>query len=138
MLGAARVGFGLGILSARGGPGASRLRGAGAGLLPLGYSQRGVGSFSRFFGRAFLPRQQQQQQQQKNQPLDEKEHTDGKSKHVDTGLVNPVNLPGTGVGIFGFGGGGGGDAVITTLIGISVGMFIAFHYTALTKDQLGV
>ncbi|KAF8756587.1 hypothetical protein RHS01_04339 [Rhizoctonia solani] len=40
-------------------------------------------------------------------------------KHADTGIVNPVSLPGTGIGMFGFGS-GGVDAIITTLIGISV------------------
>lgn len=121
MLGAARLG--LGMLATRTGPGA-RLRVAGPNALG---SQRGIRLFPRFFGRMNPPREQQQQQPpppppQKPEEKD-KEQTPLPDQHkpADAGIVNPVNLPGTGVGMFGFGAGGGADAVVTTLIGIAVG-----------------
>lgn len=74
------------------------------------------------------PRLQQQQQprpplppQQPGDKNTEQQSHQEQRKHADGGIVNPVNLPGTGVGMFGFGSGGGMDAVVTTLIGITVG-----------------
>lgn len=141
MLVATRVGLGLGMLAVRARPGAFRLRGVGAG--PPGYSQRGLKLFLRFFGKMSPPNRQQQLQPQQGQPVEEKESTDAKSgqehKHAtDAGIVNPVNLPGTGIGMFGFGAGGGMDAVITTLIGITVGRFLGagVRYVTLTNGSI--
>ncbi|KAF8678822.1 hypothetical protein RHS04_04972 [Rhizoctonia solani] len=96
------------------GPGAAPLRVAGN----IYNSQRGLKLFPRFFAR-MLPLKQQH-------PVDQIENKEPKPsqqeyahKHADTGIVNPVSLPGTGIGMFGFGS-GGVDAIITTLIGISV------------------
>ncbi|KAF8706646.1 hypothetical protein RHS03_04571, partial [Rhizoctonia solani] len=95
-------------------PGAAPLRVAGN----IYNSQRGLKLFPRFFAR-MLPLKQQH-------PVDQIEKKELKPsqqeyahKHADTGIVNPVSLPGTGIGMFGFGS-GGVDAIITTLIGISV------------------
>lgn len=123
MLSNTRVG--LGILAMRAGPGTARIRVAGAGALG---AQRGIKLFPRFFGRMNPPRLQQQQQsvpppppQQPGDKSSEGQPDQGQRKHTDSGIVSPVSLPGTGVGTFGFGSGGGMDAVITTLIGITVG-----------------
>ncbi|CAE6431162.1 unnamed protein product, partial [Rhizoctonia solani] len=113
MLSTTRVG--LGMLAARRtqGTGAVRLRVAGQ----IGPSQRGLKLFPRFFAR-MLPLKQQQtiQPEHKDKKSTQQEHP---PKHADTGIVNPVSLPGTGIGMFGFGA-GGVDAIITTLIGITV------------------
>ncbi|KAG9087012.1 hypothetical protein FS749_003227, partial [Ceratobasidium sp. UAMH 11750] len=135
---AARVGLGLGMLAVRAGPGAARLRAPGS--LPLRYPQRGFKFFPRFFARMSPPRHQQQQQPLQGQPIEEKESLDGKPglehKQVDTNMVNPVSLPGTGVGMFGFGAGGGVDAIITTLIGITVVFFGGVAYVKWYKANV--
>ncbi|KAG8710227.1 hypothetical protein FRC08_017432 [Ceratobasidium sp. 394] len=86
------------------------------------------------------PRHQQQQQPLQGQPIEEKESLDGKPglehKQVDTNMVNPVSLPGTGVGMFGFGAGGGVDAIITTLIGITVVFFGGVAYVKWYKANV--
>ncbi|GAB1523308.1 hypothetical protein RhiTH_006440 [Rhizoctonia solani] len=114
MLSTTRVGLGMLALRRARGPGAAPLRVAGN----IYNSQRGLKLFPRFFAR-MLPLKQQH-------PVDQIENKEPKPsqqeyahKHADTGIVNPVSLPGTGIGMFGFGS-GGVDAIITTLIGISV------------------
>ncbi|CAE6439583.1 unnamed protein product [Rhizoctonia solani] len=114
MLSTTRVGLGMLALRRAQGPGMARLRVTGQ----IGHPQRGLKLFPRFFAR-MLPLKQQQ-------PTGQTEHKDEKSaqreqhpKHADAGIVNPVSLPGTGVGMFGFGA-GGADAIVTTLIGITV------------------
>ncbi|KAG9105027.1 hypothetical protein FRC07_009655 [Ceratobasidium sp. 392] len=88
------------------------------------------------------PRHQQQQQPPLPQdpPKEEKEIPNVKPqqehKHPDAGIVNPVNLPGTGIGMFGFGAGGGADAVITTLIGITVVFLGGVAYVAWYKANV--
>ncbi|KAG8739061.1 hypothetical protein FRC10_006218 [Ceratobasidium sp. 414] len=86
------------------------------------------------------PPRRQQQPLTQGQPVEEKESSDGKPgpghKHVDTNIVNPVSLPGTGVGMFGFGAGGGVDAIITTLIGITVVFFGGVGYVAWYKANV--
>ncbi|KAF8608264.1 hypothetical protein BDV93DRAFT_519312 [Ceratobasidium sp. AG-I] len=138
MLGAARVG--LGMLATRTGPGA-RPRVAGIGALG---SQRGMRFFPRFFARMNPPREQQKQQPPPPPPppqqpgekgTEEKPHPEH-HKPGDVGIVNPVNLPGTGVGMFGFGAGGGSDAVVTTLIGIAVVFFGGVAYVTWYKANV--
>ncbi|QRW25456.1 AAA domain protein [Rhizoctonia solani] len=114
MLSTTRVGLRMLALRRARGPGAAPLRVAGN----IYNSQRGLKLFPRFFAR-MLPLKQQH-------PVDQIENKEPKPsqqeyahKHADTGIVNPVSLPGTGIGMFGFGS-GGVDAIITTLIGISV------------------
>ncbi|KAG8697597.1 hypothetical protein FRC09_007757 [Ceratobasidium sp. 395] len=86
------------------------------------------------------PRRQQQQQQPPGLPGEGKETSSECQKpghkHADTGIVNPVNLPGTGIGMFGFGAGGGADAVITTLIGITVVFIGGVAYVAWYKANV--
>ncbi|KAJ1306180.1 hypothetical protein OPQ81_010889 [Rhizoctonia solani] len=73
-----------------------------------------------------LPLRQLQQTGQ-TEHKDEKQTKQEHPKHADTGIVNPVSLPGTGIGMFGFGA-GGVDAIITTLIGITVVFFGGVAY----------
>ncbi|EUC62520.1 archaeal ATPase [Rhizoctonia solani AG-3 Rhs1AP] len=127
MLGTTRVGLGMLALRRTQGPGAARLRFAG----PLGHPQRGLKLFPRFFARMLPLRQQQQTGQTEHK--DEQGHH---PKHADTGIVNPVSLPGTGIGLFGFGAGGGVDAIITTLIGITVVFFGGVAYVEWYKASV--
>ncbi|KAF8740355.1 hypothetical protein RHS02_04457, partial [Rhizoctonia solani] len=96
------------------GPGAAPLRVAGN----IYNSQRGLKLFPRFFAR-MLPLKQQHPVDQIEKKEPKPSQQEYAHKHADTGIVNPVSLPGTGIGMFGFGS-GGVDAIITTLIGISV------------------
>ncbi|QRV98144.1 hypothetical protein RhiJN_26163 [Ceratobasidium sp. AG-Ba] len=111
MLGVSRVGLGFGMLALRAGPTSARLRALKT--PPPEFCRRRISLFPRFFNRMQPPHQQQTPQDSDGNPRQAQ-------KHADTGIVNPVSLPGAGVGMFGFGAGGGLDAVITTLIGITV------------------
>ncbi|KDN43865.1 hypothetical protein RSAG8_05858, partial [Rhizoctonia solani AG-8 WAC10335] len=132
MLGATGVGLGLGMLALRTqGSGAARLRVNGHIIHP----QRGLKLFPRFFARMLPPRQQQQtgQTEHKDEQPAQKGHP---PKHADTGIVNPVSLPGTGIGSFGFGAAGGIDAIVTTLIGIAVVFFGGVAYVQWYKANV--
>ncbi|CEL56561.1 hypothetical protein RSOLAG1IB_07910 [Rhizoctonia solani AG-1 IB] len=83
-----------------------------------------------------LPLRQQQQQTGQTGPNDEKSSQEPHPhKHADAGIVNPVSLPGTGIGMFGFGS-GGADAILTTLIGISVVFFGGVAYITWYKANV--
>ncbi|CAE6341502.1 unnamed protein product [Rhizoctonia solani] len=130
MLSTTRVGLGMLALRRTQGPGVAHLRLGGQ----MGHQQRGLRLFPRFFARMLPLRQQQQtgQTQHKDEKSSQQEHP---PKHPDAGIVNPVSLPGTGIGMFGFGT-GGVDAIITTLIGITVVFFGGVAYVSWYKADV--
>ncbi|CUA71696.1 hypothetical protein RSOLAG22IIIB_04742 [Rhizoctonia solani] len=124
MLSTTRVGLGMLALRRTQGPAGARLRVPGQ----VSHPQRGLKLFPRFFARMLPLRQQQQVNQTEDKDKDGQPTQQGHpAKHADAGIANPVSLPGTGIGFFGFGS-GGVDAIVTTLIGITVVFFGGVAY----------